>query len=459
MDDEQVTQKLNARIESMEVEIASLRNELEKLTMENDQLRIAQANRATRHSPTPHGRSSSPVPGATINHHEEVLANELHKQKQINQELKAQLEVALQPKVPPHLLEAFSRFAHRTSIPVELSDKHHQEENCVKALQIASQQLLSLKKQVDEAPPSGSDSELAVKVKNLQEELRLALNAAEDIRALKAKILQMTERIRSEKEGKLKAEEEVASARKNVQIMLEQIEKLMKHMRHEAAVKTRLVKQLQDSQNLVKELKNNYALILKKNAAKDRFILELHEGSRVLEDQLRLMDEKYLDLRTKLDWARDNGYKKLQKAEKTASELRAKFSMLTGNATVLLDNMAWPEGFSPDMAGDAQSVGSFSSLGGQKSLMSASLSLRSGGGMSRRQGSKSRGSSGGKRLEPLHRSVDSGSLVSRDGSVNTTTTKEPTIDSVLEKIKRKQEGMEPKRDWTEDSVRQLVHTH
>ncbi len=35
-------------------------------------------------------------------------------------------------------------------------------------------------------------------------------------------------------------------------------------------------------------------------------ILNLTEqGSKILEDQLRLMDEKYLELRCKLDYARD----------------------------------------------------------------------------------------------------------------------------------------------------------
>jgi hypothetical protein len=39
------------------------------------------------------------------------------------------------------------------------------------------------------------------------------------------------------------------------------------------------------------------------------------------------MDEKYLELRTKLDYARDSGVKKVQKAEKIARELRMKYAL------------------------------------------------------------------------------------------------------------------------------------
>ena len=36
------------------------------------------------------------------------------------------------------------------------------------------------------------------------------------------------------------------------------------------------------------------ALINRKSVAKDRYLIELREGSKILEDQLRLMDEKYV---------------------------------------------------------------------------------------------------------------------------------------------------------------------
>ena len=50
--------------------------------------------------------------------------------------------------------------------------------------------------------------------------------------------------------------------------------------------------------------------------------------------------QKYLELRTKLDWAREMGAKKIRKAEQKAKELRAKFAF-AGNVT-LLDSVQLP---------------------------------------------------------------------------------------------------------------------
>lgn len=37
------------------------------------------------------------------------------------------------------------------------------------------------------------------------------------------------------------------------------------------------------------------------------------EGTRILEDQLRLMDERYIDLRGKLDWTKAHASKQVTK--------------------------------------------------------------------------------------------------------------------------------------------------
>jgi hypothetical protein len=61
------------------------------------------------------------------------------------------------------------------------------------------------------------------------------------------------------------------------------------------------------------------------------------EGSKILEDQLRLMDEKYLELRTKLDWQREHSRKEIAKHKKVAQMLRSKFALMGG--TILLDEV------------------------------------------------------------------------------------------------------------------------
>lgn len=185
------------------------------------------------------------------------------------------------------------------------------------------------------------DNELAQRVQNLEEELRLALGAAEDIRALKAKAIQLVERIRLEKEDRLKAEAEVRSYVKKVEMLSDHIEKLMIHLKHEAAAKIKSVDQLRGSEKRNEVLKEDFELLSRKAAAKERLIAELREGSKILEDQLRLMDEKYLELRTKLDYAREVAGKKVRKAQQVASDLRVKFA-LAGNQK-LLDHIPLPD--------------------------------------------------------------------------------------------------------------------
>ena len=67
-----------------------------------------------------------------------------------------------------------------------------------------------------------------------------------------------------------------------------------------------------------------------------RAINELTEGSKVLEDQLQLMDEKFLELRAKMDVSRNHFQEKLKKQQKECADLRLKFSMATNGG--LLDH-------------------------------------------------------------------------------------------------------------------------
>ena len=63
-----------------------------------------------------------------------------------------------------------------------------------------------------------------------------------------------------------------------------------------------LVQFIQSKEKLLLEARNK-ALLRKANIASG-IIVELKEGGKILEDQLKLMDEKYLELRQKLDYMR-----------------------------------------------------------------------------------------------------------------------------------------------------------
>jgi hypothetical protein len=320
------------------------------------------------------------------------------------------------------LKNEFIMFCIKNSINVpgvnDANDINNQ--NYISILKSASQVIKSTK---DANRPNsrineGSTDDLLNKIKNLEYELRIALGAAEDIRALKTKLIQVLERIRIEKEGKIKVEQNLQRAKKKIEMLGDHMEKLMNHLKHEAASKVKAMEQLRVNERTMHTLKEKSAMISRKSSAKDRLILEIREGSKILEDQLRLMDEKYLELRSKLDYARESGIKKIKQAEKTASDLRLKFT-LAGNTTPL-DSIQLPQINNGSLAGseyDQQSWAS-STVDSKKSKKSK---LKSG------------------------RSV--GTLESNERIA------EPSMDIVLEKI-RKQQGASV--EWSDQKLRDLA---
>jgi hypothetical protein len=195
--------------------------------------------------------------------------------------------------------------------------------------------------------PPPSDNVLMQRIADLEEELRFSLGAAEDIRALKSKSINLVERIRVEKKEKARVEADVRSMGKKVDMLSVHIEKLMIHLKHEAAAKIKAMDSLRGSERRCNQLYDRNDLLTRKVAASDRCVHELREGSKILEDQLRLMDEKYLELRAKLDFSRGQSARKVEIAEKKATSLRVKYALL-GNSK-LLDTVDFPMSESQDI--------------------------------------------------------------------------------------------------------------
>jgi predicted nuclease with TOPRIM domain len=346
------------------------------------------------------------------------------------EELKAHQEEAKDSAEPSftNLMDIFVSFAQTNGISCSATSGSGVTEDM--AMSILSEAQAKLQQKPPTRPTTTSancdESELVQRVQNLEEELRLALGAAEDIRALKAKAIQLVERIRLEKEDRLKAEAEVRTFVKKVEMLSDHIEKLMIHLKHEAAAKIKAVDQLRGSEKRNEILKEDFELLSRKAAAKERLIAELREGSKILEDQLRLMDEKYLELRTKLDYAREVAGKKVRKAQQVASDLRVKFA-LAGNQK-LLDHIPLPDiqDNSYDMSFEnSQSMLSFESSQSMPTLDS-------------QRGPKK------KNKKPKKKN---NSHVSQDA--------EQSTERVLDKIRRLRGG---EQDWNETKCRNLATT-
>jgi hypothetical protein len=249
-------------------------------------------------------------------------------------------------------------------------------------------------------------------------------------------------------------------------MLSDHVEKLMIHLKHEAAAKIKTMDQLRASEKRNETAQLKLGIVSRKAAAKDRLIAELREGSKILEDQLRLMDEKYLELRTKLDYAREVAAKKVKIAQKTASDLRVKFA-LAGN-TKLLDHIPLPD-INSTTAGTGGGMGTgdytmtmYSDGGfgttGDYSRSMPNLSMNSPQPLSRSMGQgssnnllKSSGAgtgSGGGSGRRRGKKKSSYQTIAKDT--------EQSTERVLDKIRRLRGGQQ---EWTEEKIRNLVKSH
>lgn len=177
----------------------------------------------------------------------------------------------------------------------------------------------------------------------LRDELQVALLAAEDIRALRAKVSVLVVRIREEKEKRLLVEENQSAIHKKLEMVTDHMEKLMNHLRIESKQKQKIIDSRRSTRRELLEMREICQRQQKIIASKNRYIHEITEGSKLLEDQLRLMDDKYLDMRKKLDYAREAHKNDVNKAERKMTELRRKFAAITGSNKPL-DNFPMPTG-------------------------------------------------------------------------------------------------------------------
>lgn len=196
---------------------------------------------------------------------------------------------------------------------------------------------------------------LRTRLRLCQEELKLSLGASEDIRALKVKAAHIMDQFTREKENAVYAKEKQKVAERRAEILVSHTEKLMKCLRSEATAK---VKQIEANR---RERKLSFGLTNKINEKETiigtmkRLIHELREGAHIMEGQLRLMDERFYELRGKLDSARHNQRYYVEKYKKEAKELRNKFTAIHG-PRYNLDSVRVPDTFEMQ-----QSVDFFSS--------------------------------------------------------------------------------------------------
>jgi chromosome segregation ATPase len=406
-DDDQQAQKLNSQVEAYQDHIQRLEKELEK-EKENHSITKSQLEQLQNEKLEVNALK------AKINSMEKYDKDKPHSNTTLSRKM----------------FDSFNNFCvlHEIeNIPMEYNTFN--EEKCQLVLKEVTKLINNNNKKLQQAAapqPKKSSDDPSQRIADLEEELRLALGAAEDIRALKAKTIHLVEKIRSEKEDKLRAQGEVKASVKKLTMLSVHIEKLMIHLKHEAASKIKALDQLRESEKRNNNLTSKIAVLTRKTAAKDTYIAELREGSKILEDQLRLMDEKYLELRTKLDYAREVASKKVRIAQKNAAELRVKFA-LAGNK-VPLDSIPLPNPYGEDQMSRSTSLPNVKAMNRSPP--------RSAAGKMKSHGHSKRGNS-------------------KSSSATGEFAGEKTVDYVIEKIKKLRGH---KMEWTEEKLHALANT-
>ena len=291
-EDEQQAQKVSGKVAQLEMQLNEMKSQLRKEQESHERTKVLLQ------------KSSSGDPEQSI----EFLSQELERYKSISHRLQSNLDSALalansgvSPGLGHELLEFF-KFCYRRSFKTgHLTEhKHITEENCIIAIRQIRKGINSQAKKLEDLTlgndPANPPVPEGERVKLLEAELRVALKTKEDVRALKVKLSQMIEKLRNEKDIRLRIEEDLVLAKKKILMLSDHMEKLMSHLKLEATSKLKTTEQLRLLEKASFRFKEKIEILTKKSSAKDRLILELREGSKILEDQLRLMDEKYLGM-------------------------------------------------------------------------------------------------------------------------------------------------------------------
>lgn len=168
---------------------------------------------------------------------------------------------------------------------------------------------------------------LHAKYLSVKSELESRANEADDIENLRQKVSQMGTRLLAERQVKIKAQTDLADEQSKVKTLSDQIEKLMVHLKHVASDKARTLAELSRLKKEIDLSTRSNAALTKKNERKDQAIAELIESTKPIEGQMRMMEEKYVELRSKLEWTRSQTDRALRKKDK---ELREKDKEHTG---------------------------------------------------------------------------------------------------------------------------------
>ena len=173
------------------------------------------------------------------------------------------------------------------------------------------------------------------RVAELQSQLDGANVDADNEADLKLKVSRLADRARTERELRGRAEKDLAKSKEQTEVLAEHIETLVMQLKQQASAKSQALKDLSSASREVDLLRSRSAAMSKRNARKDSLINDLRNEATALESELQKMQEKYGELRLKVDWTRSQTTNTLKKKSEEIEHLQTKLEFLARKDRVL----------------------------------------------------------------------------------------------------------------------------
>ena len=173
------------------------------------------------------------------------------------------------------------------------------------------------------------------RVAEMQSQLDGANVDADNEADLKLKVSRLADRARTERELRGRAEKDLAKSKEQTEVLAEHIETLVMQLKQQASAKSQALKDLSSASREVDLLRSRSAAMSKRNARKDALINDLRNEATALESELQKMQEKYGELRLKVDWTRSQTTNTLKKKSEEIQHLQTKLEFLARKDRVL----------------------------------------------------------------------------------------------------------------------------
>ncbi len=147
-------------------------------------------------------------------------------------------------------------------------------------------------------------------------------NSKKETEQLNEKLIKTLNASKREREMRMKLDRDLQKVNDKVSALSEHIEKLMVHLKFEVTSKAKALKKYSRCLKERDSLAQRCSFYETSSNGKEDAIAALKDNSNILEKQLIMMNDKYIELRKKLDWTRTNMERVIKKKDDEINNLR-----------------------------------------------------------------------------------------------------------------------------------------